>query len=75
MPEKTINHYYTDRQQEIYEDIQRGYPETPEGDYTCEQLFENKQHLESLFNQCEHSGTFTDAEYILFIETVRVEGI
>jgi hypothetical protein len=73
---EVTNHYYTDQQTEIFEDIQSGFPETEEGDFTCESLFDpGGQHIESLINQCEHSGKYSQDELILFVETVRTEGI
>ena len=69
------NHYHTENQQDIFEDIQRGFPQTPEGDFLVEQLFESNQHVESILNQCEHSGKYSQEELILFVETVRELGI
>lgn len=70
-----INHYYTEKQQDIYEDIQLGYPQNKEGDTLVDLLFNSQQNIESLLNQCEHSGKYAQEELILFIETVRKEGI
>jgi hypothetical protein len=72
---EVVNHYHNENQQDIYEDIQKGYPQNDDGDALCELLFNSKQDIESLLNQCEHSGKYTQEELILFVETVRTEGI
>lgn len=74
-PMEITNHYHNENQQDIYEDIQRGYPQNKEGDTLVDLLFNSHQDIESLLNQCEHSGKYTQNELMLFVETVRELGI
>jgi hypothetical protein len=72
---ETTNYYGTDKEQNIYEDIQMGFTQDEEGDTLCNILFNSNQDIESILNKCEHSGKYSQQELILFIQTVRQEGI
>jgi|688.fasta_scaffold1770339_2 hypothetical protein len=72
---ETTNYYGTEKEMDIYEDIQMGFKQDEIGDASCDLLFNSKQDIESLLNQCQHSGKYSQEELILFIETVRKLGI
>jgi hypothetical protein len=72
---ETTNYYGTNKEMDIYEDIQMGFTQDEEGDELCQILFNSNQDIESILNKCEHSGTYSQDELTLFVQTVREQGI